>query len=80
MDEIRLKDELISKLSFELDQESLQMVDLTLSSILRDYEVKNRETSLSADVVSFPELEIYIGKLRFDNYSKSTIQQYEKFL
>ena len=80
MDEIRLKDELISKLSFELDQESLQMVDLTLSSILRDYEVKNRETSLSADVVSFPELEIYNGKLRFDNYSKSTIKKYEKFL
>ena len=80
MDEIKLKDELMSKLSLELDRESLQMVDAALSSVLKNYEVKNHETGLSTEIIRWPELEYFINKLKFENYSKSTITQYQKFL
>lgn len=80
MDETRLKDQLMARLSNEVDQYTLQVIDGALSAVLRDYEVQKRETQLSTNVIQFPELEIFIGKLRFDNYSSSTIMQYEKFL
>lgn len=80
MDEIRLKDELMARLAHELDRPALQVIDGALSAVLRNYEVEKRETGLSTDVISFPELEIFLGKLRFENYSKSTISQYQRFL
>lgn len=80
MDETRLKDELIARLSCQVDQGILQVVDGALAAVLRDYDVQKRETALSTSVVQFQELELFIAKLRFDNYSKSTITQYEKFL
>ncbi|MFR2692811.1 MAG: hypothetical protein ACLTBV_19635 [Enterocloster bolteae] len=39
MDEIRLKDELMARLSNELDRPALQVIDGALSSVLRNYEV-----------------------------------------
>ncbi|MCQ5384258.1 tyrosine-type recombinase/integrase [Hungatella hathewayi] len=80
MDEVRLKDELMARLANELDRPALQVIDGALSAVLRNYEVEKRETGLSTDVISFPELEIFIGKMRFDNYSSSTINQYRRFL
>ena len=80
MDEVRLKDELMARLANELDRPALQVIDGALSAVLRNYEVEKRETGLSTDVISFPELEIFIGKMRFDNYSSSTINQYQRFL
>ena len=41
MDEIRLKDELMARLSNELDRPALQVIDGALSSVLRNYEVAN---------------------------------------
>lgn len=80
MDENKLKDELIAKLSSNVDTTVLQMVDTALASVLSDYEVAKRNTQLSTGVLRFPELEIYIAKMRFDNKAKSTIDQYSKFL
>lgn len=80
MDEVRLKDELLARLSNELDRPALQVIDGALSAVLRNYEVAKRETGLSTNVLSFPELEIFIGKMRFENYSASTVNQYQRFL
>lgn len=80
MDEIKLKDEIIARLSQELDSGMLRMVDGALSIVLRNYSVNKRETQLSTQVITYPELEIFIGKMRFENYAKSTIDQYERFL
>lgn len=70
----------MARLANELDRPALQVIDGALSAVLRNYEVEKRETGLSTDVISFPELEIFIGKMRFDNYSSSTINQYQRFL
>lgn len=80
MDEVRLKDELMARLSNELDRPALQVIDGALSSVLRNYEVSKRETGLSTNIISFPELDIFIGKMRFENYSVSTVNQYQRFL
>lgn len=80
MDETRLKDEILARLSNDLDRPALRVIDGALSAVLRDYDVNRRETGLSTDVVAWPELEIYLGKMRFENYSHSTVQQYERFL
>ena len=80
MDEVRLKDELMARLSNELDRPALQVIDGALSSVLRNYEVAKRETGLSTNIISFPELDIFIGKMRFENYSASTVNQYQRFL
>lgn len=80
MDEVRLKDELMARLSNELEQSALQVIDGAISAVLRNYEVAKRETGLSTNVISFPELDIFIGKLRFENYSISTVNQYQRFL
>lgn len=66
MDEVRLKDELMARLSNELDRPALQVIDGALSSVLRNYEVAKRETGLSTNIISFPELDIFIGKMRFE--------------
>ena len=58
MDENRLKDELIAKLSNNVDTTVLQMVDTALASVLSDYEVAKRNTQLSTGVLRFPELEM----------------------
>ena len=63
----------MARLANELDRPALQVIDGALSAVLRNYEVEKRETGLSTDVISFPELEIFIGKMRFDNYSSSIL-------
>ena len=80
MDEIRLKDELMARLSRELDRPALQVIDGALSAVLRDYEVNRRETGLSTEVVTWPEYEIFMSRMIFGGYSKSTIRQYGTFL
>lgn len=80
MDETRLKDELMARISNELDRPALQVIAGALSAVLRNYEVCKRETGLSTNVINFPELDIFIGKMRFENYSNSTVSQYQHFL
>ena len=80
MDDVRLKDELMARLSNELDRPALQVIDGALSAVLRNYEVSKRETGMSTNVLYFPELDIFLGKMRFENYSASTINQYQRFL
>ena len=80
MDEIRLKDELLARLSHTLDRPALQVIDGALSAVLRDYEVSRRETGLSTEVVTWPEYDIFMSRLIFGGYSKSTIRQYSTFI
>lgn len=80
MDEIRLKDELMARLARELDRPALQVIDGALSVVLRDYEVSKRETGLSTEVITWPEYDIFMSRMIFGGYSKSTIRQYSTFL
>ena len=80
MDEIRLKDELIARLSGEMGRETLQLVEAALLVVLRNYDVKKKETQLSTEVVTWPEYDIFISRLKFSGYSRSTITQYSAFI
>lgn len=80
MDENKLRDELIAKLSNNMDTTTLQMVGDALNSILGDYEVQKRETQLSTEVILFKEVEIFIAKLKFEQCADNTIRQYRKCL
>ena len=80
MDETRLKDELMARLSNTVDRSTLQVVDGALSAVLRDYDVQRRETALSTDLVTWPEYDMFMARLNFGGYSRSTIQQYGTFL
>ena len=80
MDEIKLKDELLARLSVTLDRPALQVIDGALSAVLRNYEVNKRETALSIEVITWPEYDIFMGRMLFGGYSKSTIRQYGTFL
>lgn len=80
MDEVKLKDELMARLSVALDQPALQVIDGALSAVLRNYEVNKRETALSTEVITWPEYDIFMGRMLFGGYSKSTIRQYGTFL
>lgn len=80
MDESRLKDEVIARLSGELERDTLQMIEAALLVVLRNYDIKKKETQLSTDVVTWPEYDIFMGRLKFSGYSKSTITQYGTFI
>ena len=80
MDETRLKDELMARLSNTLERPVLEVIDGALSAVLRDYEVNKRETGLSTEVVIWPEYDMFMGRMIFGGYSKSTIRQYGTFL
>ena len=80
MDEIKLKDDLMARLVRELERPVLQVIDGALSVVLRDYEVNKRETGLSTEVVTWPEYDMFMARMVFGGYSKSTIRQYGTFL
>mgnify|MGYP002793612859 CR=1 FL=1 len=80
MDEIKLKDELMARLAHELDRPALQVIDGALSAVLREYEVCKKETGLSTEVMTWPEYDIFMSRMIFGGYSKSTIRQYGTFL
>lgn len=80
MDENRLKDELLARLVGEVDRPMLQVIDGALSSVLRDYDVKRKETQLSTNIVSFPELDLFLGRMQYRNCAKGTIRQYRSTL
>lgn len=80
MDETRLKDELMARLSNTLERPVLEVIDGALSTVLRDYEVSKKETGLSTEVVTWPEYDMFMGRMVFGGYSKSTIRQYGTFL
>ena len=80
MDETRLKDELMARLSNTLDRPVLEVVDCALAAVLRDYDVSKKQTGLSTEVVSWPEYDMFMGRMIFGGYSKSTIRQYGTFL
>ena len=79
MDEIKLKDDLMARLVRELERPVLQVIDGALSVVLRDYEVNKRETGLSTEVVTWPEYDMFMARMVFGGYSKSTIRQYGTF-
>lgn len=80
MDETRLKDELMARLSNTLDRPVLEVVDGALAAVLRDYDVSKKQTGLSTEVVTWPEYDMFMGRMIFGGYSKSTIRQYGTFL
>lgn len=80
MDETRLKDELMARLSNTLDRSVLEVIDGALAAVLRDYDVSKKQTGLSTEVVSWPEYDMFMGRMVFGGYSKSTIRQYGTFL
>lgn len=80
MDETRLKDELLSRLIGAIDRPVLQVVDGALSAVLRDYDVKRKETELSTNIVAFPELDLFLGRMRYRNCAEGTIKQYRATL
>lgn len=80
MDETRLKDELLARLSNTVDRSTLQMVDGALSAVLRDYDVQKKSTELSTEVLQWKEYDMFMARLHFGGYSRSTIQQYGTFL
>lgn len=80
MDETRLKDELIARLANAVDRPTLQVIDGALSAVLRNYDVSKRDTQLSTEVLTWPEYGIFMARMQFGNYSKSTISQYGHFL
>lgn len=80
MDEIKLKDELIARLSGEMERKTLQAVETALLAVLRNYDVNKKETQLSTEVVTWPEYDIFMSRMRFSGYSKSTITQYGSFI
>ena len=58
VDETRLKDELMARLSNTLERQVLEVIDGALSTVLRDYEVSKKETGLSTEVVTWPEYDL----------------------
>lgn len=80
MDESRLKDELLAKLVGAIERPVLQLVDGVLSTVLRDYEVKRKETELSTGVLMFPELEMFLARMKYRNCADGTIRQYRSTL
>lgn len=71
MDESRLKDEVIARLSGELERDTLQMIEAALLVVIRNYDIKKKETQLSTDVVTWPEYDIFMGRLKFSGYSRT---------
>lgn len=80
MDETRLRDELLARLSVTVDRSMLQTIDGALTAVLRDYDVSRRKTELSTEVVTWPEYDMFMGRMIFGGYSKSTIRQYGTFI
>ena len=56
MDETRFKHELIARLDGELDRNSMQMVEAALLVVLRNYDVKKKETQLRYEYDLYPIL------------------------
>lgn len=56
MDESRLKDEVIARLSGEMGRETLQLVEAALLVVLRNYDVKKKETQLRYEYDLYPIL------------------------
>lgn len=80
MDETRLKDEILAKLVGEMGKSMLQVIEGAVSAVLQNYEIKRKETELSTNVISFPELELYLGRMRYRNCAEGTIKQYRTTL
>ena len=62
---------MIARLSGEMGRETLQLVEAALLVVLRNYDVKKKETQLSTEVVTWPEYDIFISRLKFSGYSRS---------
>ena len=80
MDNARLQDEILARLIGVLDKPVMQMVEAAVSVVLRNYDVTRKETSLSTTVVEFPELDMFLGRMRYRNCSPDTIRQYRSTL
>lgn len=80
MDNMRLQDEILAKLIGILDKPVMQMVEAAVSVVLRNYDVTRKETALSTTVVEFPELDIFLARMRYRNCSSATIRQYRATL
>ena len=72
----RFQEEILAQLAGIIDRQVLQMVEAAVGSVLRNYEVARKETALSTNIVEFPELDLFLGRLRYRNCSEGTIKQY----
>ena len=72
----RFQEEILAQLAGIIDRQVLQMVEAAVGSVLRNYEVTRKETALSTNIVEFPELDLFLGRLRYRNCSEGTIKQY----
>lgn len=80
MDNARLQDEILAKLIGILDKPMMQIVEAAVSVVLRNYDVTRKETSLSTTVVEFPELDMFLSRMKYRNCSAATITQYRATL
>lgn len=80
MDNLRLQDEILAQLIGMLDKPTMQMVEAIVSTVLRSYDVVRKETALSTVVLEFPELDMFLGRMRYRNCSPATITQYRSTL
>ena len=77
MDEnARFQEEILTQLAGIIDRQVLQMVEAAVGSVLRNYEVSRKETALSTNIVEFPELDLFLGRMRYRNCAIDTIKQY----
>ena len=72
----RFQEEILAQLVGIIDRQALQMVEAAVGSVLRNYEVVRKETALSTNIVEFPELDLFLGRMRYRNCAAGTIKQY----
>ena len=72
----RFQEEILAQLAGIIDRQVLQMVEAAVGSVLRNYEVTRKETALSTNVVEFPELDLFLGRMRYRNCATGPIKQY----
>ena len=75
----RFQEEILAQLAGIIDRQVLQMVEAAVGSVLRNYEVTRRETALSTNIVEFPELDLFLGRMRYRNCAAGTIKQYSDY-
>ena len=69
----RFQEEILAQLAGIIDRQVLQMVEAAVGSVLRNYEVTRKETALSTNVVEFPELDLFLGRMRYRNCAAGTV-------
>lgn len=80
MDKTKLRDEIMTNLRGNLSKEVMQVIEVTLLSVLKNYDVKRLEIESSNDSMSFAEMDLFLEKLKYRNRSDGTIALYRSTL